>query len=250
MIVRQAANVLVLLEYFARVKKPSTLAEISAAMGWPRSSTFNLLTTLAQRGFLYEPRPRAGYYPSPRWKSLLQQIADNALLPEALCRAADVVAEQTGETVAIAAPSGTTAVFLYVVESSMAIRFSAEVGYQLPIHATSSGRALLAQYSPSERAAVLRKSKFQKYARGSLLNARQVEVEIERAATRGWHENIEGHGADLTGVALPVGLADRRLSIVVGGPTSRMRPRMPQIAAALRRALNRHLPEIDGRRAD
>src|SRR4026209_1149542 len=98
MIVRQAANVLDLLEYFAQVKKTSNLAEISSALGWPRSSTLNLLTTLAQRGFLYEPRPRGGYYPSPGWITLLQSIAETELLPEALCRVAEEVARETGET--------------------------------------------------------------------------------------------------------------------------------------------------------
>jgi DNA-binding IclR family transcriptional regulator len=244
MIVRQAANVLDLLEYFAQVKKPSNLAEISAALGWPRSSTFNLLTTLAQRGYLYEPRPRGGYYPSPRWSALLQGISESELLPEGLCDAVDEVAKATGETVAVAAPAGTNAVLLYVVESPAVIRFSAAVGYQIPMHATSTGRALLAQYSPRERASVLKKTRFDKYARRSLMNAEQVEAEIKRAATRGWHENIEGHSAELTGVALPVGLRDRRLSIVVGGPTSRMRRQIPQIAATLKRALKRHLPAL------
>ena len=244
MIVRQAANVLDLLEYFAKLKKPSNLAEIAAALGWPRSSTFNLLTTLEQRGFLYEPRPRGGYYPTPRWIPLLRGIADSELLPEPLCRAADDVARETGETVAVAAPSGTNAVFLYVVESPAAVRFRADVGYQLPLHATSCGRALLALYSPRERASVLKKVTFKKFSNRSLMNAAQVETEIGRAATRGWHENIEGHAPDLTGVALPVGLRDRRFSIVVGGPSTRMRHRIPQIAATLKRALKRHLPKL------
>jgi IclR family acetate operon transcriptional repressor len=241
MIVRQAAHVLDLLEYFAQVKKPSNLADVSTAMGWPRSSTFNLLTTLAQRGFLYEPRPRAGFYPSPRWNSLLAGIAETELLPDELCKAVDEVAGATGETVAISAPAGTNAVFLYVVESAAVIRFSADAGYQVPIHATASGRALLAQYSARERLSVLKKVKFDKYAHRSLMNAQQVEAEIRRSATRGWHENVGGHAPDLTGVALPVGLIDRRLSIVVGGPTNRMRDRIPQIAATLKRALKRHV---------
>ncbi|HVK81017.1 MAG TPA: helix-turn-helix domain-containing protein, partial [Verrucomicrobiae bacterium] len=63
MLVRQAANVLDLLDYFARRLKPATLAEIADEVGWPRSSTFNLVTTLADKGFLYEPRAREGYYP-------------------------------------------------------------------------------------------------------------------------------------------------------------------------------------------
>jgi IclR family acetate operon transcriptional repressor len=240
MIVRQAANVLDLLEYFAKVKKQSNLAEISAALGWPRSSTFNILTTLAERGFLYEPRPRAGYYPTSRWTTLLRSIAETEMLPEDLCKAVDEVAAATGETTAIAAPVGTSAVLLYVVESPEAIRFATEVGYQLPIHATSAGRALLAQYSEAERASVLRKVQFEKYADKSPLNAKQVEAEIARAATRGWHENIEGYATGLAGVAVSVGLSDRCLSLVVGGPSQRMRNRIPQIAATLKKALKRH----------
>lgn len=244
MIVRQAANVLDLLEYFAKVKRQSNLAEISAALGWPRSSTFNLLTTLAERGFLYEPRPRAGYYPTSRWASLLRAIAQTELLPDDLCKAVDEVARVTGETAAVAAPAGTSAVLLYVVESPEVVRFTAEVGYQLPMHATSAGRALLAQYSSSERASVLKKVHFEKYANRSPLNAKEVEAEIKRAASRGWHENIEGYAADLAGVAVPVGLPDRCLSLVVGGPSQRMRQRIPQIAATIKRALKRHVSEL------
>lgn len=241
MIVRQAANVLDLLEYFARTKEPANLAEISVAMGWPRSSTFNLLTTLAQRGFLYEPRPRGGYYPSPQWTALLEEIADAEHLPEGLLAAVDEVAGATGETVAVAAPAGTNAVFLHVVESPAVIRYSAKVGDQVPIHLTASGRALLAQYTPRERAALLRRVKYVKVTERSPLNAEQVEGEVKRGTVRGWHEVVDTHHTDLTGVALPVGLPDRYLALVVGGPTNRMRPRIPQVATALKRALKRHL---------
>jgi IclR family transcriptional regulator, acetate operon repressor len=239
MLVRQAANVLDLMEYFAQVKKPANLGEISAALGWPRSSTFNLLSTLAQRGYLYEPRPKAGLYPTSRWTWLLRDITDPELLPEQLCRAAGEVARLTEETVAIAAPSGSSAVLLYVVESPHVVRFTAQVGYQMPMHTTACGRALLAQYSPAERAAALKKVRYEKFAERSLLDSKQVEAEIKRAAARGWHENINGYATDLLGVALPVGLPDRCLSIVVGGPTSRLRQNIPQIAATLKRELNR-----------
>jgi IclR family acetate operon transcriptional repressor len=249
MLVRQAANVLDLLEYFAQVKKPSNLAEISTALGWPRSSTFNLLSTLAQRGYLYEPRPRAGFYPTSRWTSVLQDIADPELLPDEICKAADEVARITEETVAIAAPSGTNAVLLYVVESPHVVRFTAQVGYQMPIHTTACGRALLAEYSPAERASVLKKVRYEKFADRSLMDAKQVEAEIKRAIARGWHENINGYATDLLGVALPAGLRDRVLSIVVGGPVSRMRQSIPQIATTLKRELNRHLAALNSQKA-
>lgn len=247
MLVRQAANVLDLLEHFAQTKRPGTLAEISATLGWPRSSTFNLLTTLAQRGYLYEPRPRAGFYPTSRWAWLARDIGDTELLPESVCRAADEVARLTEETVAVAAPYGTNAVLLYVVESPHVIRFTAQVGYQMPIHTTAGGRALLAQYSAGERAIVLKKVRYEKFAERSLLDAQQVEAEIKRATARGWHENINGYAADLLGIAIPVGIADRCLSLVIGGPVSRMRANIPEIAGVLKRELTRQLAAIKRR---
>ena len=55
MFVKQAANVLDLMEYFARRKRPATLAEISDDLGWPRSSTFNLVGTIADKGWPKAP---------------------------------------------------------------------------------------------------------------------------------------------------------------------------------------------------
>jgi IclR family transcriptional regulator, acetate operon repressor len=237
MIVRQAANVLDLLEYFARSRKAASLAEISVSMGWPRSSTFNLLTTLTQRGFLYEPRPRAGFYPSQRWMALLQTIGETEQFPDDLCEAIREIARETNETVAICAPAGPNAVLAYVVQSPELIRFSAEVGYQMPIHVTAGGRALLALYSARERATLLRKVKFTEYSQRSLMNAEQVEAEIKRSATRGWHENVEGFAADMVGVAIAANLRDRPISVVAGGPINRMRRQIPQIAATLQRLL-------------
>ena len=50
MIVRQAANVLEILEYFAKRLRPATAAEMAEDLGWPRSSTFKIVATLASKG--------------------------------------------------------------------------------------------------------------------------------------------------------------------------------------------------------
>src|SRR5688572_28217006 len=66
MYVKQAANTLEILEYFARRLRPATPAELADDLEWPRSSTLNLVGTLVSKGFLHELGGRAGYYPSPR----------------------------------------------------------------------------------------------------------------------------------------------------------------------------------------
>ena len=240
MIVRQAANVLDILEFFAQARRPATLSEIADHFGWPRSSTFNLLTTLAERGYLYEPKPRAGYYPTPRWLTQAQIVADAEPLPAWTKLILTELAADTGETVAIGGAAGTMAVFLDVVESKASVRYFAQVGHRIPIHASSTGRALLLQYPLEERMALYRKIEFKQYGPKTPISIDTIEAELRRSAERGYCESYADFSADLAGVAMPLGLPERRLSVVVAGPMFRMQNRMKDVADAIGRALTRY----------
>lgn len=239
MFVKQAANVLDVLEYFARRKRPATLSEMADDLGWPRSSTFNLIGTLLEKGYLYEPRARGGYYPTPRWLTQSQTVADAEPLPDAAHALVAEVAQETGETTAIGAPAGTSIVFIHVVESSAIIRYFAQVGGRLPIHATSTGRAILSQYSRDERFALYRKIKFVKHARNTLTSIDEVEAEIRRSQQRGWFQSVSDYSADLCGVALPLPVSSRRLAIVCAGPEFRCVARIEDLAQSMTRAVAR-----------
>jgi IclR family acetate operon transcriptional repressor len=240
MIVRQAAYVLDIFEYFARIRKPATLAEVADHFGWPRSSTFNLLSTLAEKGYLYEPRPRAGYYPSPRWLALARTISEVEPLPEWTHVLIAELSAETGETAAIVAPAGAMAVFIDVVESSAAIRYFAQVGHRVPIHATSSGRALLLQYTPEERNALYRKIEFKQYGPTTPISIDAVETELRQSVERGYGQSFADFSRDLAGVAMPLPIGDRRLSVVVAGPEFRMSSKMADVAAIMTKAIQRN----------
>lgn len=244
MIVRQAAHVLELLEFFARRGRPATLSEVAQELGWPRSSTFNVLGTLATLGYLYEPRAREGYYPSPRLLALARAIADHDPLPEALVALLQDLVEDLGETAAIAGAVGLDAVFLDIRESLEPIRYFTRVGHRIPLHLTASGRAILAQYAPAERAAVLRRARFAPHAPTTPMSVAAVEAEIRRSLERGWFQNLSEYSRDLCGVAIPLAIPGRRLSLVVGGPLSRMQARVPAIAARLRQGLDAALGRL------
>jgi len=242
MIVRQAAYVLEIFEYFARTRKPAALAEIADHFGWPRSSTFNLLSTLAEKGYLYEPRPRAGYYPTPRWLALARSISEAEPLPDWTHALIAELSTETGETAALAAPAGTMAVFIDVVESSAAIRYFAQIGHRVPIHATASGRALLLQYSPDERFSLYRKIEFKQYGPTTPISIDAVEAELRQSVERGYCQSFADFSRDLAGVARPLPIGDRRLAVVVAGPEFRMRLRMNEFAGILNRSMQRHCP--------
>lgn len=237
--VRQAANVLELVEYFARRKRPASLAEIADDLGWPRSSTFNLVGTLADRGYLYEPQARGGFYPSPRWLAVAQAVCEAEPLSEAVLSLTTEVAEETGETTAIGALAGASVILLHVVESTRPIRYFAQIGDRVPIQASSLGRALLAQFTPEERQTLYRRVKFERFSETTPTSIEEVEAELRRSAERGYHQSLAEFVPDLAGVAMPLPFNSRRLSIVTAGPVYRCLEQRAKIAETITRAIHR-----------
>lgn len=232
--VKQAANVIELLEFFARHRQPASLAEIARHFDWPRSSTFNLLGTLAARGFLYEPMARGSYYPSPLWGGLVRQIESADPVPLQLHQLLESLQKRTGETAVLAVASGANAVFVDSVESHQAVRYAARPGKLVPLHVTATGRALLSQMTPTDRAKVLHRASFERHTPTTLMSVAAVEKEIRRSIDRGWFEGNGEFTVDLGGVALPLALPHRQFAVLVAGPMFRVKDRTRELAAILR----------------
>ena len=240
-VVKQAAQVVELLEFFADFGRPATLAEVSRHLGWPRSSTYNLLTTLSRLGYLYEPTPKGGYFPSTRWASMVEKIRLAEPPSQAMQDLLEHLAQQTGETAVIGVISGTQALFYQVRESSSFVRFTASVGQTVPLYATVMGRALLSQLSAAQRDNLLRKTTFTQYTPKTLKSATEVEENIRQSAERGWFQGVEGFSENLAGVALPLSMAPYNYALLVSGPPERMTDRIEEIAAQMRAAVERYL---------
>jgi IclR family acetate operon transcriptional repressor len=241
MLVKQAANVLDLLEFFAERKKAASLADVSKHFGWPRSSTFNLLSTLVSRGFLYEPEARGRFYPTPLWLTLAQEVASAEPVPEALLALLADLANKSDETVWIAAPSGQHAVFLEVVESKASVRYTANVGTRVPLHATATGQAIMSQLTSSQQASLLRKAVFKRYGEGTPMSIEAVETSIRQSLHRGWFVSSSAFTPDLGGIALPIVFGERVFAITVAGPWFRVGERLEEFAYMMHDAVALHL---------
>jgi DNA-binding IclR family transcriptional regulator len=241
--VKQASNVIDLMEFFAAHQQPATLAEIARHFEWPRSSTFNLLGTLASRGYLYEPKARGGYYPSPLWMSLVQQVESADPIPQQLHQMLEALQQRTGETAILAAASGAYAVFVDAVESRHAIRYTAKPGKMVPLHVTATGRALLSQMAPVDRTTILRRATFERYTATTLMSVTAVEKEIKRSAERGWFEGKGEFTEELGGVALPLKMPHRQFAVLVAGPVSRVKMRSEELAGLIHKEISRNVRE-------
>ncbi|MFY0634016.1 MAG: IclR family transcriptional regulator [Vannielia sp.] len=239
MSVKQIENLLALLEFFAARGAPVTLADVVAEFGWPRSSAFNILTTLVEAGYLYEPRARGGFYPSPKWAQVIGEISQAEPLPPALHDAVQHLADETGETVWSSAPSGLFAVFLDVFESTAAVRYATQTGRRVPIHVTASGQALLSQMPERDCEVILRKVGWEGFGPNAPKNRAEFDAQFAAGRARGWFLSASNYSADLGGVAVPVVINGRIFSITVAGPLYRVADKAAQHAQMIYAAIAR-----------
>lgn len=243
MIVRQVQNVFQILELFAIRRSPATLTEIADHFGWPRSSTFNLIETLCSNGFLYEPKFRGGYYPTSKLLKMASDAIVGGPISERLRVCITNIVQRTDETAALCALSGPQTIFVEVVESSSPIRYFAQVGQRVPTHTTSAGRALLSLLNKKERSAILQKCEWIRYAPETIMTMDAMHKEIEQTQKNGWAKNINGFEPDLIGLAVPVSLEDRQFSMMVAGPSYRMKDRIPELVQMLQDEVAGYLRE-------
>lgn len=241
--VKQIANLFSLMDFFVRARKPLSVKEMVAEFGWPRSSVFNTISTLVDLGFLYQPVARGGYYPTTKWMDLARQLSESQPLPESVHALLEDLAGQTGETLFLAAPEGINIVFLDVVESLADIRFIANIGQRLPIHVTAAGRAILSLYAPIERAATLNRIQYQPYERDDFMSPESVEENILQGVGQGWYVNPGVYAPGVAGIAVPFSFRGQKYAIALGGPASRLEPRVELLGELLKTSVDRFLAQ-------
>jgi len=242
--VRQVVNALELLEFFAEHGRAASLAEISRHFEWPRSSTFNLVGTLVNRGYLYEPRAREGYYPTPTLLCLAQKIERSAPIPPELEDLLAALRRRTHETAVIAAISGMNVVFIATAESQLPVRYAAPVGKIVPLHATATGRVLLSQLPETQRMSILRRAQFERYTPHTLMSVDAVEREIALSLQRGYFEGAGEFTPDLGGIAIPLKYETRHMALLVGGPVARITAVKEEIITIMREEMARYASDV------
>jgi len=143
------------LEYIAR-RRDASVSEVAEAVGVHRSTISRLLAVLELRGMVEIAGTRGRYRLGMnilRLAGAMQATLDVTTQGAPVCVE---LASRLGETVNIAIAQGGHAVNVYQAEGKGAITVDSWVGRPTPMHATSSGKVLLAWLPAVESDAILR----------------------------------------------------------------------------------------------
>jgi DNA-binding IclR family transcriptional regulator len=129
-------------------------SEITQRLALPRTTVHELVTTLADRGYLtVEPGSPVRYRLGMRLFQLGGHFAERLDLASESAAAAAETAAACDETVHVALLDGIEVVYIAKKDSTHPVRMVSAVGRRLPAHCTGVGKVLLSSLSPEALAA-------------------------------------------------------------------------------------------------
>jgi IclR family acetate operon transcriptional repressor len=214
--------------------------EIARRTGVNASTVSRLLSTLAEDGLVHRADGGGPVRLGPRLVELGNAALAGLGIRELARPHLVELAEATGETATLSLPAEEATFTVDYVQSSSSVRSVAEVGRPSVLHATATGKVLLAHREgvPAGRLAA--------YTPRTITDPELLAREVARTRERGWAQAVGEREEDLNAVAAPVLDVHGELTAILGlqGPSARFGQRAMRTAVA---ALVAHAEQLSTR---
>jgi DNA-binding IclR family transcriptional regulator len=233
-LVQSVDRAITVLEFLAG-EGQAGITEIAAHLDVHKSTASRLVSVLQSRGLVEQLGVRGKYaigFGVVRLAGAATNRMDLATLGQSVCQE---LAESLGETVNMAILDDDVVVNITQARGSSAVAVQNWIGQRTPLHATSSGKVLLAYMPIARRRRILRRSLEQITPR-TVVDAVELNAELDRIIEEGYSWCCEEFELGLHAVAVPVygDQSEVVAAISVSGPGYRLsRKRMRQINGEL-----------------
>ncbi|MGY1809253.1 IclR family transcriptional regulator [Blastococcus sp. SYSU D00669] len=208
------------------------VTEVAAELGVHKSTAFRLVAALESRGFVEQLADRGKYrlgFGIVRLAGAAAVQLDVAREGRQICAA---LAADLGETVNIAILDNDRAVNVSQTRGPAALSTHNWVGQSTPLHATSSGKVLLAHAPDAVRKGILSRE-LPRFTPTTITDPELLQQHLDGIVEQGWGSTVEEYEVGLTAVAAPVRGVDGDVvaALSVSGPSFRLdRADLPRLA--------------------
>ncbi|MGW0824411.1 IclR family transcriptional regulator [Streptomyces sp. NPDC002845] len=200
------------------------VSEVAAEIDVHKSTAFRLLGALEARGLVEQAGERGKYRLGFGIVRLAGAVTGRIDITQQSRPVCERLAEEIGETVNVAVLQEHYAINLYQVRGPGAVAAQNWVGQLTPLHATSSGKILLAHLPAKERATLLAETGLTKVTPRTFSAKTKLEKNLAEARERGYAWSLEELEVGLHAMAAPV--RDRNGDVVAAvsasGPSYRL----------------------------
>ncbi|MEM8871727.1 MAG: HTH-type transcriptional regulator BhcR [Pseudomonadota bacterium] len=217
----------------------SNLTDISLRLGVPTATTHRILNTLQGRGFAEFDEATQEWMVGVEAFRIGAAFVHRSGLAE-ICRPVmRQLMAATGETANLAVVHDGDVVFIEQVETQHPIRAFFQPGARARMHASGTGKALLAEMGRGQVEAIIRRNGLEEYTAQTLTQSERLFADLEETRRRGWSfDNEERYaGMSCIGAAILNATGEPVAGISVSGPTTRFSQRhAAEIGPLVRRA--------------
>ncbi len=245
--VKSAQRVVEVFEFFAQRRAPATLTQICAALDYPPSSTFALLKTLRELGYLDYSVDDRTFVPTVRAALLGLWVNDALLQDGTIVRLMYRLRDETGCTAVLGVQSGDQVQYIQVVKGTDASdRTDVATGAVRPLLRSAMGVVILALKSKTElRALVSRINAREPAPRQVRLNELLTRIEAYRELGYANSEGLFTPGSGMITMLLAAPQHQPAMVLGLGGRITSLRARNEALLQALRGVVQQHREHME-----
>ncbi len=215
---------LTILERLAEVDGGMTLTDVAARVGLPASTAHRLLATLEQTGFVYQSGDLGLWYVGLKAFRVGSAFVSNRDFVGESHPYMRRLMEQSGETANLAIMDAREVVFIAQVQCHEVMRMSVRLGSRLHVHASGSGKAILAGLPLSVLNEFLEASPLIPLTSHTIVDVKKLHEDLAVIRRRGYSYDDEEVAVGLRCVAAAIydEFAEPLGAISLAGPAARI----------------------------
>lgn len=192
-----------IMNLFSASEPRLSLADVSARLDMPKSTTHNLLNTLLSQN-LIEKADDDTYALGTAIIQLSQSVRVNVELRDRVAPLLRELADTCHESAYLTVLENNHALYIYAIESSTRLLARSAVGDTVSLHCTSVGKAMLA-FLPEPRVnEIIECEGLPAYTEHTLTDAAALKHELDRTRARGYSTDDQEHELGTFCIGAPI----------------------------------------------
>ncbi len=220
--VRSVYRALKIIELIAE-RKSLTLPEITQTLSLPKSSAYEILTTLCKEDFICRDKNNE-YSLGIR----LIELGNKAQLNLEIRRIATPILrqlnEELDETVHLTVLDNDEILYVECFESTKRLRTYSVIGVRAPLHCTAVGKAILAMQDEDEIKRIIKAKGLPQFTKNTITDEKILLNELRETKKRGYSIDNMEHEEGVRCVGAPIFDMEGKVhaSISISGPSQRI----------------------------
>lgn len=225
-----------IIKLIVREKKPLGVTEIARALSISKSTTFGILKSLEEEGFILRIDASKKYMTGKELFELSRGVLRATDLPSIARSFLEGLVERVDETVFLGIRENDRVKVLDVVTPQKELKISSPVGARFALTAGVIGKVFLASLGNEQILSFIEKHGLPKYTDGSITDTAQFFDEIEKTRSRGYAVDFEEYlkGMRAVGTLIYSGHTPAGALWVVGFTSSLNDEKLPHVITHLK----------------